>query len=272
VVKKFAEEDSRIILYENEKNTGLAAVRNRGLSLAHGEYVYFLDSDDKIRADALGELYRRGKKEKLDVQIFGADFIYETDELKERFKTNPCGFKQEYSGVLSGKELFQKWMAVWDWMPSQPRFFYEREFLQRNNLKFPEGMLHEDEIFTFDVLISANRIRVTCDRFFIRRFRQASIMTGGPGIKNVEGCVRILDHVRKFLLRDLDKDSPEGQWNEAVLHYMYKIFRDASGKYRRALANGAGMTDAGLSDDIRRDEGMMAIFHMIEAFGIWEDR
>lgn len=269
IVREIATMDNRIVLLENAKNAGLAATRNKGLDIAKGEYVYFLDADDMITPNALEMLYSRAVKEALEVQIFAASFIYENAELEEKFKNNPRVFKQEYPDVISGRELFIKWMEVWDWMPSQPRFFYNREFLNCNKIRYTEGMLHEDEIFAFEVLEAAKRVRVTQDEFFIRRFRQASIMTGGPNIKNVEGCIKILDRVKN----SLNADGSEIEWNKAVDFYMYKIFKDATRKYRLAYTDkklDKPMISA-LSDEIKNDAVKMNIFHMIESFGLWEE-
>ena len=130
-------------------------------------------------------------------------------------------------------------------------------------------MLHEDEIFAFEVLEAAKRVRVTQDEFFIRRFRQASIMTGGPNIKNVEGCIKILDRIKN----SINADGSEIEWNKAVDFYMYKIFKDATRKYRLAYTDkklDKPMISA-LSDEIKNDAVKMNIFHMIESFGLWEE-
>ena len=93
VVKSLAKEEPRMRLYENERNQGLAATRNRGLALAQGKYVYFLDSDDMIREDALGALWERAERENLEVQVFGASFLYETKALEEKFHASRGAFR-----------------------------------------------------------------------------------------------------------------------------------------------------------------------------------
>lgn len=267
IVKTVAAADPRIRTYENEQNIGLAATRNRGLRLARGRYVYFLDSDDMIMPDALAALYERAEGEQLEVQIFGASFLYETKELEEKFHNNPAVFKREYPNVMGGRELFAAWMDPWDWQPSQPRYFYRRDFLERCNICYTEGMLHEDEEFAFDVLMHAQRVRVTSERFFIRRFREDSIMTSLPTAWNVEACVKILMHVAG--MQEIYKD--DEALNKAVKFYMYKIFNDACRKYRaaafgRGTEGGSTMIQSMLQET--EDEAAMAICHLVEAMAL----
>ena len=225
VVLDFMKEDDRIVLYDNEENLGLASTRNRGLELAKGDYVYFLDSDDMIEPDALEKLCAMADEESLDVCIFTARFIYENQTLNDRFKTDPATFKGDYPEVMSGQELFKSWMKVWDWMPSQPRYFYRREFLEQYKIRFIDGMLHEDETYAFDVLMNAGRVRVINEPYFIRRFRESSIMSGPVTMKNVESCHRIMEHVSEFKTDD-------NELRKAIWFYLYKIYMDAGRKLK----------------------------------------
>ncbi len=231
VVRRAMEQDPRIRLIENGENLGLAASRNRGLAEASGEYVCFLDSDDLFRADAMKELSERADAMDLEVQIFGMSCLFETPELKERFGGARTGFRQAYPGVMNGRELYAAWMDVWDWMPSQPRFFYRRSFLEENGLRFVPGLLHEDEPFAFDVLMCARRVRVTEDAFFIRRFREGSIMTSVPTLDNYYSCVRILRHAAES---GAARGADDARLREAVSFYMTKLAADARRKYAAA--------------------------------------
>ena len=237
-VRKAAGYDKRIRILENRGNQGLAASRNRGLSAAWGDYVYFLDSDDLIRPDALERLTERAEREDLDVQIFGSAFLFETPELHARFRSARGTFKRTYPEPLDGRSLYIRWMEVWDWMCSQPRYFYRRSFLLRHGIRFMEGILHEDEAFAYDVLMHAERVRVTDEPLFIRRFREGSIMTGRVTLENVRGCVETLVHIRTHIRSTAGCRKEDPAFAEAVCTYMKKLTADARNKLKTAEKDG----------------------------------
>lgn len=234
VVRQMARTDCRIRLYENAVNGGAAATRNQGLTYAQGEYVYFLDGDDEIVPDAMEKLCAKADEDDLDLIAFSARFIYEDPGYEEVFGKNHSAFKGRYPEVLSGTELFVLWMKYWDWIPAPSRFFYRKSFLEKHALCFPEGNMHEDEIFTFDVLMAAERAHILNEALYLRRFRPNSVMTGGPTIRNVESCLYILQHVAS---------SPAVRRDDrlriAASFYRKKITEETFRKYAAAGYEGA---------------------------------
>ena len=61
ILEEYASKDKRIKII-SQNNQGVSCARNRGLEIARGEYIYFLDSDDKITLTALEELYDIAEK------------------------------------------------------------------------------------------------------------------------------------------------------------------------------------------------------------------
>lgn len=70
IVEEFATKDTRII-YKRYDNAGVSIARNRGLELAQGEYVLFIDSDDWIDARYLEEIYKSISQVHTDIYIWG---------------------------------------------------------------------------------------------------------------------------------------------------------------------------------------------------------
>ena len=233
IIRKMAETDGRIRLLKNEHNLGLSASRNKGLKEASGRYIYFLDADDMLAEGALSCLLPLMREKELDAAVFAASFLFESEALKEAFSRNPALFKGSYEGVYTGRELLLKWMEIWDWMPSQPRWIYDREFLLNNGLRYREQMLHEDEIFTLDVLMRAGRLAVDPHPWFIRRFRSGSIMTGIPGYANIRGCIEILSAVSGYVSEALA--AGDEALVSALNFYRSRIAANVRNKFRQAF-------------------------------------
>ena len=170
-------------------NSGQSAARNRALKEAKGKYVYFMDSDDLIVSHMLEELWDICEKENLDVLFFSGATFYENSELEEKQRcfTNVYYRKGNYTSVTSGPELLSILQDNNDYTVSPCLQIVKRKFLEENSIKFCEGIIHEDNFFTFQVLLKAERALCVNDIYFYRRVREASVMTRKENYKNLRG-------------------------------------------------------------------------------------
>lgn len=202
LLEKLAAHDHRIKILRNSANRGPAYTRNVGLSNANGEYVYFLDSDDMIVENALQELYIAAKSNQLDVIFFDGTVLYENDLFREKFKNYSIQRNGYYGDGVAGQSLFEDFVKNGEWSPSPPRQFWKRDFLINNDLKYENGILHEDELFSFLAIMKARRCSVIKKPYFIRRFRNASIMTKNKTPDNLKGFVRSYSKMLHFFIEN----------------------------------------------------------------------
>lgn len=150
IIKEFMKLDDRII-YSKQKNSGLGATRNKGLELANGEYIAFLDSDDWVDKDFYEILYKEAKKGSYDLVV--SSYL---NEFKDKTILNDSKSEDRISylkNVLRGNEAGFSWNKL-----------YKKELIKSNNLQFPlRGYFEnvEDQYFTVRSIYYSKNIGFT---------------------------------------------------------------------------------------------------------------
>lgn len=132
-----------------KENLRQGAARNRGIMMAQGEYICFVDSDDWIDSDMCEELYKAAVLQVAD--IVGADYYISNDNTEHEafLKYKTTDFKtctiHDIFRYLANNGLF--WTRI-----------YKRSLLIDNKIFFPEGIYYEDAYFNFMVVFYAERV------------------------------------------------------------------------------------------------------------------
>ena len=177
ILNEYASRDSRITVIDQE-NGGHAVATNRGMELAEGEYLFLMDSDDILELTALEETYNRAEEKNVDFVIFQAVNNYmEKDEYikEENYSMNELA---DFVGdsVFSYRDIkdFIFNISVTPWSK-----LYKRDFIEKNSIRFPEGLIFDDNVFFFDVLFAAERITFLRKHLFKRRWYPTSSTRAG---------------------------------------------------------------------------------------------
>lgn len=186
--------DSRIRV-ETQKNQGQSAARNRGLEIANGEYIYFMDSDDLLTNDALERCYVKCEQEKLDFVFFNAELFGDNNNI---FRKNEYIRTLPQDKVFSGIEAMNLLIDKQEYRVSVCLNLIKREYLNSIKLKFYSSIIHEDELFVTKLYLQAKRVLFIQEPFFIRRVRSNSIMTTKISFRNVECYFIVTDELREF--------------------------------------------------------------------------
>lgn len=173
--EKLKKYQNYITLYLNQKNKGQGAVRNEGLNKTKGKYVLFVDSDDWIEPQTIEMLVEKAEATNSDLVRFNG--ISFNDELiPKRYNQN-----YDFSNVLdqnklySGENLLEVNKRAYSASPCL--YLTKRTLIIENNIWFPEGILHEDEYFTINVMLEAKKMSYINENFYHRRYRPSSTMT-----------------------------------------------------------------------------------------------
>lgn len=138
------------IFVHRRENQGVGAARNKGLDLAKGKYIYFIDPDDYLADNVLKTLLDYSIKHKPDVLTFKSQATVLTN-LRSRSQIPDSSFNiTEQSGMdFIANHGFKN--EVW-W------YFTKKSFLDSIGLRFIHGRWMEDAIFTAKLLVQAKRV------------------------------------------------------------------------------------------------------------------
>lgn len=199
IVRQYMKVDTRISIVEQE-NKGLSGARNTGLLKAKGEYVYFMDSDDMLEPTAMETCYRIAEEYHLDVVSFDAcSFMDDGYKGKEITAYDRSHLLNNIANQpLDARLFFRIMLHAGAIRPSVWLSFIRRELVEKHHLRFEEKLIHEDELFTPQLYILADKAIYIPRVFFHRRIRGNSIMTSVTTNQSVSALCHIIEELMIF--------------------------------------------------------------------------
>ena len=163
ILKAFAKEDSRFVYIKNETNLQISACRNKGISSAKGDYVFFVDADDVLEINCLEKLYAALKENDADVSICGFEMFE-----NEIAKSTSADIK-----IFSNSELMKE-IAICDKIQN---FAWGKLFKKNlfDGVVFPEGRIYEDVYVIPLVLSKANKMVFLEEKLYFYRQNTSSL-------------------------------------------------------------------------------------------------
>lgn len=205
ILEAYAEKSSQIRLV-TQKNQGIYIARKRGLELATGEYVYFIDSDDTLTADvAFEEIYAACKDGDLDMCFFNAKTSWSTDaDITNSFKKTKRYIKEPMHGIVSGMELLRFYLAHDQITFALWLYFVRRDFLMQHSIQFMDlkKMVYEDVCFSTECMMRAKRVRHLPKAYYNYFRRENSIIISHVALKNIHSMFQVLDRLCKLALTE----------------------------------------------------------------------
>lgn len=188
ILDGYSNRDCRVRVY-HRRNVGSGAARNFGMEVATGDYLAFLDSDDRYAGPhVLRELVDAAENGGCDVAL-GNIQLFSVQNGEERF------------GVVYGPENFgirglcdyREYQRIYGYVAG----VYRRGFLGRNGLKFPPRVRFEDPVFFVSTMAAAKRFAAVRSTVYLYRVAHKQVDYYSDGgrllIERVDGVVALLE-------------------------------------------------------------------------------
>lgn len=219
---EFAKKDGRIKVLHKE-NEGLGLARNSGMSLAVGEYIAFVDSDDYVKSEMYRTLYEAAQRENADIAMCGLCCIGGIMSAKENDVQNINCF-DGYT-VFDGKEGIDRLMLdISGALPkedqdsrygfSSVKNIYRKDVLEKNKIRFlsEKEVMSEDVFFVLDFLDKCE-CAVGVPGAFYCYCRNGQSLSKSYRSDRFEKCRLIIDGINGVLSKRMDES-------------VYKIYTD----------------------------------------------
>lgn len=168
----YAQKDARISVI-HQQNMGLSGARNTGIIESHGDYLVFVDSDDRIHPMMLQILYDAMLQYHAEIVICSHRIIQEQEPAKTAY--TEVHIEPENVKIMSGRECVERLYSdeavdmVVAWNKLYPRSVF-------SDLKYPLKRLHEDEFITHKILYPLTKCIYINVPLYEYRLRANSIM------------------------------------------------------------------------------------------------
>lgn len=194
IIDGYAKKDARIVAI-HQKNAGLVAVRNRGIEVASGDFITFVDADDTITPDMYDRLLKNALKYNADISHCGICFCFPDGHEELHYGTGKVKIQNSFEGL---KDLLEGTFVE----PSLCNKLYRAPLLKESCLD--ETVLNNEDLLRNFVLFGRSTRSIYEDFCGYHYFQREGSMS-----KDKNKIIRMEQHVtraRRLIVENSSKD------------------------------------------------------------------
>ena len=196
VIREYVKKDSRIIPVFKQ-NSGVSDTRNRGLDIATGDYIGFVDGDDYIEPEMYETLLKNAIENNADISHCGYQMVFPS-RVDYYYNTGKKVIQDNKKGIRD--------IIVGDYVEPSPCIKIYRKNIV-NNLRMPPDIkINEDVIFNFYAFVNSQKSVYEDLPFYHYILRKGSAATSKINQNKLFDPVRVRKEIFEYSLKNLDNE------------------------------------------------------------------
>ncbi|GGU72548.1 transferase [Streptomyces filipinensis] len=199
VARRLEAQDERIrYLRLPENSGGCSAPRNRAIEIARAPYLMFLDSDDELPSRAVESLLAAHREREVDFTMGAVRRVRVDNGRRTTWMPHLVAERRTVDGIEADPRLLFEHLST--------SKMYARAFLDRHELRFPEGIHYEDQLFSAQAYCLAKAFTIIPDPVYVwyidpyAAAASASISNQRHKVTNVRDRVHVQRLIDDFLV------------------------------------------------------------------------
>lgn len=172
-----AARDNRIKVI-HQFNGGLSDARNKGISVASGKYICFVDSDDWLNKDAISRMHYLAYTSDADIVDFGYFICDDSSSEPFNYHREDCRIVDKEEALILLAEDIKIHSFTWS-------KFYKSELF--SDIRFPKGETYEDIKTTYRLFLKASKIYFSNEILYFYYQRKGSITQPNDPVELIRG-------------------------------------------------------------------------------------
>ncbi len=185
ILREYAQKDSRFKIITSEKNSGAAAARNKGLDVAKGEYLGFVDPDDAVDLNFYEVLYNLASSNSID--IAKGQYLVIKNNGKTTYLKNHEDIKK-----------YGLYVFCYEWQSA----IYRASIIFDNKIRFDDEIIKgQDAVFLNKVVLKSKSIKLTDDVcYHYYSLREGSLNQNNMSFEKFKSAMK----TREIVLNDIN--------------------------------------------------------------------
>lgn len=198
IIESIAKSDSRIKIL-NQKNSGVSAARNNGISKSRGKYITFVDADDYIDKTMYEKMYKKAEEFNSDIVICNVnDVLNGNKKVSLNLNEGIIDIRKLTESEFLSNEYFKLGTAVW-------HKIFKRNLIKENKIKFINysEVASEDTLFNYEAMLKAKRLYCIEEALYDYKINENSLTKSKSAKENmIKRCMNTVNIMSDFLSKN----------------------------------------------------------------------